>query len=127
MTETDTDTALLAVNEAFYDAFGTGDTAAMASLWANDHPVACIHPGAAPILGREAVLQSWNAILQAQMRPDIQCLEPQALVLGKSGLVVCIESLTGGHLAATNGFVLEYGIWRMVHHQAGPLNRVMQR
>lgn len=122
MTGADNQTALLAVNEAFYDAFDTGDVNAMGSLWAKDHPVACIHPGSPPIIGRDAVLGSWRAILSASLRPAIQCLEPEALVLGQSGLVVCIEALSGGRLVATNAYVQEAGVWRMVHHQAGPLN-----
>jgi len=117
-----TTTALLAANAAFYDAFDSGDADEMAALWAEQHPVACIHPGGAPIHGRGEVLASWRDILSASTRPAIQCLRPQALLLDRAGLIVCIEALAGGRLVASNMFVLEYGTWRMVHHQAGPLN-----
>lgn len=114
--------ALLAANEAFYDAFDGGDLVAMSELWANEHPVACLHPGAAPVLGREDVIESWRQVLNATSRPAIQCLDPNPLVLDSIGLVICTEALAGGHLIATNTFVLENGVWRIVHHQAGPLN-----
>lgn len=116
--------ALLAANEAFYDAFDTGDMRAMASLWAERHEVACVHPGAAPLFGRQAVLRSWGDILSGSNRPAIQCLEPRCIAFERSGLVVCFEILAGGRLAATNAFVREQGIWRMVHHHAGPVSRI---
>ena len=52
--------AVLFANEAFYAAFRAGDMDAMAALWAEDHAVVCLHPGAGPIHGREAVLESWR-------------------------------------------------------------------
>ena len=91
-----TTAALLAANEAFYDAFDSGDMAEMAALWAAEHPVACLHPGAPPIHGREAVLESWRAILATSSRPAIQCLQPEALLFHEAGLVICVEALAGG-------------------------------
>ena len=116
--------ALLSANEAFYDAFDTADLDAMQAIWASDHDVACLHPGAPPIFGREAVLQSWIDILSAPTRPVIQCLDAQAIAFDQSGMVICREALRGGHLAATNVFVSESGVWRIVHHQAGPLSMI---
>ena len=37
---------VLDANDAFYRAFTTRDADRMASLWAEDHPVACIHQDA---------------------------------------------------------------------------------
>ncbi len=112
--------ALLAANEAFYDAFDTGDMNAMESLWATKFEVACLHPGAPPLFGREAVIESWAGILSGSGRPAIQCHNARAQVLPESGFVVCEEILPGGRLLATNIFVYEDGVWRMAHHQAGP-------
>ena len=120
-----TTAALLAANEAFYDAFDSGDMAEMAALWAAEHPVACLHPGAPPIHGREAVLESWRAILATSSRPAIQCLQPEALLFHEAGLVICVEALAGGRLMASNMFAIENGVWCIVHHQAGPLNAPM--
>ena len=40
---------------------------------------------------------------------------------GETASVVCIERLPTGVLIATNVFVREAGVWRMVHHHAGPV------
>ncbi len=44
-------------------------------------------------------------------------------MLGESAFVVCGEALDGDELIATNYFVREDGVWKMVHHQAGPVRR----
>ena len=48
--------AVLFANEAFYRAFADRDIAAMEETWASEAPVACIHPGWSPVIGRERVL-----------------------------------------------------------------------
>jgi SnoaL-like domain len=40
-------------------------------------------------------------------------------------VITCEEELGSGTLVATNIFAKEDGVWRIVHHQAGP--QVMQR
>jgi hypothetical protein len=113
--------ALLAANGAFYDAFNSRDVAAMEALWAEDAPVACLHPGWTPVLGREAVMAAWAGILGNPDSPLLTCESPQAMPLNaETGLVVCLERVGDALLAATNLFVLEGGVWRMVLHQAGP-------
>ena len=111
---------VLFANEAFYQAFAMGDFLTMDSLWSTQHPLICIHPGHAPLLKREEIMESWKAILEQGGTQGITCLEPQASVYGSTALVVCYETLGGNHLIATNGFVEEEGNWLMVHHQAGP-------
>ena len=109
--------AILAANEAFYRAFREGDAVAMDAVWARRAEVACIHPGAAPLGGREEVMDSWREILGGP--PPIECVRAQAYQLGDSGFVICGERVPGGVLVATNVFVREDGAWRMVHHHAG--------
>ena len=110
--------ALLFANEAFYRAFADGDADAMAALWAERLPLACLHPGREALVGREAVLASWRAILEAP--PEIAFRAPRAFDYGASGFVLCWEIVGDSHLIATNVFAQEDGHWRMVHHQAGP-------
>jgi len=113
--------AVLAANEAFYRAFASRDFAAMDAVWASETPVACIHPGWDALLGREAVMESWAAILGSPGAPQIRCEAPRAFVLGPSAFVICREVLEQqGRLIATNVFAREQAGWRMVHHQAGP-------
>lgn len=112
--------AILFANEAFYRAFAGRNFAAMDELWARDHPVACIHPGWGPLAGRAEVMASWEAILNHPAQPSISCLAPEAYVLGDTAYVICFEEVGGSYLLATNIFVRQGAVWRMVHHQAGP-------
>ncbi len=110
--------AVLFANEAFYRAFADGDGDAMETLWARQAPVCCIHPGWEPIHDRDAVLDSWRAVLDNP--PDIRCIAPRAYLFGDAAFVVCFEAIGGDHLVATNYFIRENGRWKMTHHQAGP-------
>ena len=49
-------------NTAFYQAFARADFDAMRRLWAAKLPVLCLHPGAAPLLSRIDILDSWRQI-----------------------------------------------------------------
>jgi ketosteroid isomerase-like protein len=113
--------AVLAANLAFYTAFKERDMRAMEHLWSEQHSPSCIHPGWAPLLGRQAVMASWRAILGAPESPQIEMTSPNAVVMGDAAFVVCIERLEDGTIAATNVFVQEEGRWRLVHHQGGPM------
>jgi ketosteroid isomerase-like protein len=113
---------VLGANAAFYAAFERNDVEAMDALWARDAPVACLHPGWEPLLGREAVVSSWRRILQGGgAPPEIRCERASAHVAGDAAWVLCAEIVPGGELAATNLFVRERGVWRIVHHHASPL------
>ena len=115
---------LLRANAAFYQAFAERDIEAMDELWAHRLPVVCVHPGWAPLHGREDVISSWRAILLGGNSPPVQCEGARALLLGETGIVTCREAIQGDALVATNLFALEDGIWQLVSHQAGPLTRV---
>ncbi|MEQ8331669.1 nuclear transport factor 2 family protein [Nisaea sp.] len=115
-------TDILIRNEAFYTAFTTRDLTAMASLWASEMHVSCIHPGGTPLFGRDAVIASWARILSSPVRSSLQCLEPKIHLLSEDlAIVVCFEQSGGEMLSATNIFALENGRWVLVHHQAGPV------
>jgi hypothetical protein len=114
--------AVLFANEAFYLAFSSCDLAAMTDLWATGVPVSCIHPGWAPLLGRDDVLDSWKGIFSGQAPPPITCHGPCAHVYGDAATVLCYERIPESYLIATNIFVREGGLWKIVHHQAGPTN-----
>lgn len=121
--------AVLDVNRAYYQAFLARDVAMMDRLWARSAPVACMHPGLAPIVGRDHVMSSFRGILSHPEAPSIVCSDAQAHVLGTSAFVTCLEGHEGEapRLAATNVFTLEDGVWRLVHHQAGPLGSPLVR
>ncbi len=123
---TDAD-AVLALNQAFYHAFASLNYAAMDALWARRLPVACLHPGWTPLLGREPVMESWRALLAGPQPPVIHPRNEQVLMLGDTALVLCEEVMPGTVCAASNLFAREEGGWRLVHHQAGPLAPAAER
>lgn len=116
--------AVLFANEAFYRAFAGRDMQAMEDLWSQHAPVSCIHPGWGAIFGREQVMRSWLAIIAGEGAPPITCHGPVARLYGATAAVVCFEKLGENYLLATNLFVREGAIWKMVHHQAGPTTAV---
>lgn len=111
---------VLFANDAFYHAFGARDFNALETLWAADAPCSCVHPGWAPIFGREEVVESWAAIIANPDSPDINVLNARAQIYGPTAVVLCYEEIDGQYLVATNVFVREDGLWKIVHHQATP-------
>ncbi len=120
---------VLAQNERFYVAFSEGSWNGMAALWAEHSPISCFHPGADLISGRQAVLGSWAQILRGAPRVAMRCERPRVQLWDETAMVLCYEASgdNPAHLAATNVFVLEGGVWKLVHHQAGPLRRPVRR
>ncbi len=112
---------LIAANRELYHRVGERDQAGVAALWASTVPVACIHPGWPPLIGREAVLQSWGEILRNPRSPEIRCHDERPVLYGGFGLVLCLELVEGTMLAATNVFIQEEGAWRLIHHQSSPV------
>jgi ketosteroid isomerase-like protein len=122
--------AVLDANATFYRAFTDGDYAAMSELWSESALVTCLHPGAGALIGRAAVLESWERILRGGSGLRLRCDEPVVRFVGEAALVMCYEGANDdpAQLAATNVFVAESGRWRMVHHHAGPTaTRVRRR
>jgi hypothetical protein len=115
------DLDVLAANAAFYRAFAERDLDAMEALWARSARVACTHPGWRALHGRDAVMESWRSILDNPDAPEIACSRESVIPGDGMAVVLCVESLRGGSLAATNVFVRESGEWRLVHHHAGPI------
>jgi hypothetical protein len=113
------DVAVLFANEAFYAAFTSRDLEAMNKVWSERDTITCIHPGWTALLGREAVMESWRAILTNPQSPQVNVSGAAATVLGEVAYVICYEHLSDAVLVATNIFVREAGWWRLVHHQAG--------
>lgn len=111
---------VLDANEAFYAAFRNRDITGMEEIWAATAPVCCIHPGWTPLIGRATVIESWAAILSDPGAPPISCSNMNAFLHGGSALVLCQENLPQAQLLASNWFIHENGLWRLLHHHASP-------
>ena len=112
---------VLSANRAFYRAFAARDLDGMSNLWAEDAPVACVHPGWDAIRDRAQIIKSWRSILRNPGSPPVLCKNETAHVLGEVAYVLCHEVIEGSYLVATNLFVRERGRWKLAHHHAGPL------
>jgi len=115
------ETELLAANEAFYAAFRARSMAAMEAIWSARADLLCVHPGWAPLLGREAVLGSWQRILSNAGNPRLIARDARVIPMGEGACVLCIEVAGEGSMVATNLFVREDGRWRLLSHHAGPV------
>jgi hypothetical protein len=115
---------VLRANADFYRAFAERDMVLMEAVWAESAPVACIHPGWAPLTERAAVLESWQRILANPDQPTLECLQPRAFLQGDAAFVLCYEKVGAEFLVATNLFLRERGRWRLVHHQSGPVAEI---
>ena len=65
---------VMAANNAFYDAFRDGDSAAMERAWhPNEGECSLIVPGERPIIGRASVLGKWDEVLGNTALPRSTC------------------------------------------------------
>ena len=71
--------AVLEANLAFYAALAAGDSDAMEAVWSAGGGVTCIHPGWQALVEREAVMESWRAILANP--PAVRCVGARAPVV----------------------------------------------
>ncbi len=110
---------VLFANDAFYLAFNARDLEAMDELWARETPAVCVHPGWNPLLDRDEIIESWQAIFaNGDAQPSLSFHGGTVLAQGNVYSVIGYEHLAGGWLVVTNCFVVEDGAARIFHHQA---------
>jgi ketosteroid isomerase-like protein len=121
----DDDATLLAANQAFYDAHESRDLAAMADIWHSDDRVVCVHPGWPILRGRQAVMESWRRIFDGPGRSQFILTGLTVEFAGDVAWVSLEENLidrTDTHaVAATNVYLREGGVWKLVVHHASPV------
>ena len=64
MTDSSDKEAVLAANQAFYDAFDHRDIGEMNLLWWQGSTSLCIHPGGRVLTGWEEIQASWKSIFK---------------------------------------------------------------
>jgi ketosteroid isomerase-like protein len=125
--EPDADTvAVLAANQAFYDAFEARDIDAMSDLWAHDERVTCVHPGWTELRGWASIASSWAALFGGGQQLQFIVTDPHVVVAGDVAWVTCDENLLAGDGSATvaslNLFARDgAGGWRMLAHHGAPV------
>lgn len=119
-----------AAQVAFYRAFAGADLDAMMFVWADDDTIACIHPLATPLEGRDAVRRSWQSLFKNAPRLEFRLRPVQTYTQGDAVIHLLYEHLwiadTGtfrGSVITTNAYRRQDDGWRMVLHHASPLPR----
>ncbi|GAC1590692.1 MAG: hypothetical protein NVS3B21_08490 [Acidimicrobiales bacterium] len=118
---------VLAVNQAFYDAFEARDLDAMSDIWEHTPRAVCIHPGWASLRGWGSIVSSFAALFRSSQSLQFLLTEGEVAVNGDSAWVTVDENLLGDQggttVAAVNIFVRHHtGGWRMVLHQGSAVH-----
>lgn len=117
--------AVLAANQAFYDAHERRDLTAMRAVWEHDDRTVCIHPGW-PILRTWPVIEeSWRRIFAGPGRNQFILTDEAVAIDGDLAWVTLDENLVDsgstGTVAATNVFARRDGGWKLVVHHGSPV------
>ncbi len=123
----DKEESVISANDDFYRAFRDKDMTLMEELWSTGREVSVVHPGWDLLTGLGEVMMSWRQILKNSTFSNVSCDNVWVNVLDEIANVVCIEHLDDVELIATNLFVFENDTWKLLHHQAGPLNKDIEQ
>ena len=117
--------AVLAANQAFYDAHERRDLAAMSDVWEHSDRTECIHPGWPILRTWVPIEESWRRIFAGPGRNQFILTDEAVAIDGDLAWVTLSENLvdTGatGTVAATNVFALVDGAWKLVVHHGSPV------
>jgi len=125
----DDESAVLAANEAFYQALESLSLSRMSSMWWHEDWVRCLHPGWDLLIGWKAVEQSFASIFRSTAQMRIVLSRALVHVVGDVAWVSCIEKVTStvetdfstALVEATNVFVRRGREWRLAHHHTTPM------
>jgi ketosteroid isomerase-like protein len=115
-----------AAQDAFYAAFDATNLDAMSLVWGDGPDILCIHPGGGLLMGKAAVIRSWQEIFAGAEPPSITIEPLAAMGSGDLAIRVLTESIrpngraaeTATRVLATNVFQLQEGSWQLVQHHA---------
>lgn len=116
-----------AAEAAFYHAFENGDMAAMQALWDDADDVLCVHPMGAPLVGLQAVLESWRALMASGERLRFTPRVVSRQLSGDLAVHHVHEHIAHGAelreqavVFATNVYRRGPQGWRMIMHHGSP-------
>jgi ketosteroid isomerase-like protein len=120
--------AVLAVNQAFYDAHEARDAAAMSAVWEHSDRTVCIHPGWPILRTWPPIAESWRLIFAGPGRNQFILTNEAVAIDDDLAWVTVEENLVDagatGTVAATNVFARdEEGTWKLVVHHGSPVVR----
>ena len=114
------ESAVLAANTAFYDAFERRDFDALSDSWEHSDRVSCTHPGWPTLRGWAAVATAWVRLVSNRQRLQFILTNESVAMFGDAAWVNCDENILDSGdsqtVAALNIFVRVDGEWKMVSH-----------
>jgi ketosteroid isomerase-like protein len=117
---------------AFYEAFSRADLEELMLCWAEDEEICCVHPGAAPLFGFQAVRAAWDAIFRNSAKLRIELRDEHwtnsiamCTQVAVEWIYVGDESSPRGPASVTNVFMRTPSGWRMLAHHASPIQTVV--
>lgn len=126
---TNDNSELLAVNQQFYEAFGSLDIELMDTIWTHDTDVFCIHPGWEPLITWDSIHSSWANIFanSTLMMFNIEILK--IIKHSDIGVIICkenVSSLINGRatnfsVVAVNTYKLNFENWKLASHHGSPV------
>ncbi|MGQ4648968.1 nuclear transport factor 2 family protein [Lyngbya aestuarii] len=122
-------TEVLAVNQAFYQAFEKKDIEAMSLVWSQGTGSLCIHPGRNVLRGWKEISLSWQQIFRNTKYIEIETDILVTEICDNLAYVILIENLlqiSGGRSVqaqsmATNIFEKMASSWYLIHHHGSPI------
>ncbi|AFZ34337.1 hypothetical protein Sta7437_0746 [Stanieria cyanosphaera PCC 7437] len=123
--------AVLATNQAFYDAFLNRNIGSMNLLWWQGSTSLCVHPGGKVLTGWEEIRESWESIFKNtdSFEIDIEVVKVEidsclAYVVVRE---IVLQSSQGRKVKApsiaTNIFQKMAQKWYLIHHHGSPIMR----
>ncbi len=131
MTDSSDREAVLATNQAFYDAFEHRDIVSMNRWWWQGSTSLCVHPGGRVLMGWDIIQASWSSIFDNtdSLEIDVEIIKVEvdqalAYVLVRETV---LQSSRGRKVkaqsTATNIFQKMAQKWYLVHHHGSPVMR----
>jgi ketosteroid isomerase-like protein len=118
--------AVLAANQAFYDAFEARDLDRMSEVWEHSDRAVCTHPGWSSLRGWAAIVSSFATLFHSPQSLQFLLTDAVASVDGDAAWVTVDENLLGDQggttVAALNIFARTAGGWRVVVHHGSPVH-----
>ena len=121
--------AILAAQQAFYDAFETRSMDAMDAAWEHSDEVVCTHPGWQTLVGWDRVRASWVGLLANNEHLQFIVTDEHVSVRSDMAYVRVAENILAdgsvqGSLTALNVFGRQPdGSWKMLAHHGSPVMR----
>jgi len=126
VTQPQSKAAVLAANQAFYDAFESKDFDRVSELWEHSDRVQCTHPGWSVLRSWAEVGGAWKALIDGPQELQFVLTNERVEVSGDIGWVTVDENILGagqsGTVSALNMFARQLdGSWKMISHHGSQI------